>query len=259
MLLPEVERMDLQRHLADFAAHGFAQLGPVLAEAAAVELANCAEAMMSGDAAHPGVFYQHDSPTGQYEDLRFNAGWVGPSTRYRKLERVELAPPFAAWIQNALFERIARSVLGDDVRLYRCVLWNKAPQTGMAVPWHQDDGKFWGLDRPPVLQIWSALDDAPPQAGCLEVVPGSHQRGLASPEGGTVAEASLIASDLQSTLLPARRGECILIHNHVWHRTGGNRTCAPRRAVTVSFVSGDTQCLRRRRAPRQFKRLFAEP
>ena len=75
MLLPEVERMDLQRHLADFAAHGFAQLGPVLAEAAAVELADCAEAMMSGDAAHPGVFYQHDSPTGQYEDLRFNAGW----------------------------------------------------------------------------------------------------------------------------------------------------------------------------------------
>ena len=67
---------------------------------------------------------------------------------------------FFEWIENALFARIARSVLGDEVALYRAVLWNKAAQTGMNLPWHQDDGRFWGLDRAPSLQIWTALDDA---------------------------------------------------------------------------------------------------
>ncbi len=54
------------------------------------------------------------------------------------------------------------------------------------LPWHQDGGRFWGLDRDPILQIWTALDDAPVAAGCVEVLPGSHRDGLATPLGGLV-------------------------------------------------------------------------
>jgi len=204
------------------------------------------------------MFFQHDSPTGHYEDLVFNEGWVGPSQAYRKLERLELDPLFLSWIENPLFERLAHTVLGEEITLYRAVLWNKAPHRGMAVPWHQDDGRFWGLDRHPILQVWTALDDASQAAGCLEVLPGSHHAGLATREGGTITPESLDKAQAETCALPlpAQCGESILVHNHTWHRTGRNHTAQPRRALSISFLSGDVSCTRRRRAPRQFRRLF---
>ena len=150
-------------------------------------------------------------------------------------------------------------VVGSTRTVRRSVLWNKAPRVGMAVPWHQDDGKFWGLARPPSVQIWTALDDAPIDAGPLEVVPGSHLRGLASPEGGTITDSALKSANAEENhlSLPAQRGECILIHNHTWHRTARNRTDHPRKAISLSFLSADTRCTRTRRAPRTFLPMFA--
>ncbi len=256
MLLPTANEVDVDAALASFQLDGVARLGRVLSDAGADGLCAAADELMAEYA--PELFYQHDAPSGRYEDLDFRSGWVGASRRYRKIERLERVPAFAAWINNALFGRIAHRVLGDDVRLYRAVLWNKAPSVGVEVPWHQDDGRFWGLDRPPILQVWTALDDAPAASGCLEVVPGSHHGGLASPEGGTVTAGALAAADAErrALALPAVRGECILVHNHLWHRTGPNQTEAPRRALSVSFLSGDTRCRRRRRSPRRFARLF---
>ena len=260
MLLNHVETMDLTPLLEDFAQQGYAELGGVLSEEGALSLAARAQGLMQSPDPAPGIFYQHDSPTGLYEDLKFNAGWVGPSPHYRKLEKLELDPLFLAWIENPLFERISKALLGDHVSLYRAVLWNKAPRAGMPVPWHQDDGRFWGLDRAPSLQVWTALDDAPEEAGCLEVVPGSHLRGLASKEGGTISKELLDDAGAESLrkLLPARRGDCILVHNHLWHRTGTNHRASPRRAISVSFLDAATGCKRRRRAPRRFRRLFDE-
>jgi hypothetical protein len=247
---------DLAGPLAEFAANGFARLGRVLSEGGAERLRARAEALMRVQ--HPGLFYQHDSESGRYEDLAFNKGWVGPSLRYRKIERLELDPLFLSWVENPLFERLTRTLIGDRVALYRVVLWNKAPGGGMAVPWHQDDGRFWGLDRAPFLQVWTALDDVPTESGCLEVLPGSHLGGLSTPEGGTVPQRSLdaAAADANALALPARSGEAILVHNHTWHRSGRNHTPRPRRALSISFIGVDVRCTRRRRAPRRFRELF---
>ena len=259
MLTAAAHDLDLDAPLARFAEDGFARLGVVLSAAGSAELRERAQAVMMAPEPHAGVFFQHDAPTGRYEDLRFNQGWIGPSDRYRKLERLEVLPAFLRWVENPLFERLTRRVLGGSVALYRVVLWNKAPKVGMAVPWHQDDGRFWGLDQPPFLQVWTALDDAPAPSGCLEVMPGSHRRGLATPEGGTVPPERLAEADPEAhaVALPARAGESILVHNHTWHRTGRNHTDRPRRAVSISFLGGDVRCMRRRRAPRTFRRLFA--
>ncbi|MCO4772468.1 MAG: phytanoyl-CoA dioxygenase family protein [Deltaproteobacteria bacterium] len=261
MLSPRTAHLDLAEAASHFEEHGFAPLGRVLTDEGAAALAARAEALMGARAPHPGVFYQHDSPSGRYEDLDFGKGWVGPSDRYRKLEKLEADPQFGRFIENGFFARLTRQLLGADVFLYRAVLWNKAPRVGMAVPWHQDDGRFWGLDRAPFLQVWTALDDAPIEAGCLQVLPGSHRAGLATPEGGTIPQRALDAEDAgrTSVALPARRGESFLVHNHTWHRTGRNRTPSPRRAVSISFLDGRTRCRRRRRAPRQFPQLFLDP
>lgn len=260
MLLPNQADLALEAPLAHFEEHGYARLGPVLAPDAAQALCERSDELMLGERQIPGLFYQHDSATGRYEDLAFGAGWVGPSRCYRKLEKLELDPLFREWIENPLFARIARAVLGDAITLYRAVLWNKARHTGMALPWHQDDGAFWGIDRPPSLQIWTALDPAPKDAGCLEFVPGSHHAGLATELGGTVPNDRLEAADAEgrAVAVPAAAGDALLIHNHVWHRSGRNQTALPRRGFGISYLSADTRCKRKKRAPRVFSPVFLD-
>ncbi|MEM7408511.1 MAG: phytanoyl-CoA dioxygenase family protein [Pseudomonadota bacterium] len=246
--------------LEHYRTHGYARLGVQLSDRGLIALREQARRLMTGEVRHQGMFFQHDAPSGRYEDLTYGAGWVGPSLAYRKLEGLERDGHFRAWIENPLFRRIAAEVLGVPALLYRAVLWNKAPHGGTVLPWHQDDGRFWGINRSPCLQLWTALDDAGADAGCVEVLPGSHRSGLASREGGTVQATSLEEKDAESrkVQLPARAGEVIVLHNHVWHRSGVNGTGQPRRALGFSYLHADTQCLRKRRAPRQFTRVFAD-
>jgi phytanoyl-CoA hydroxylase len=258
VLLPGAAARALEAPLAHFADEGFARLGPVMTGDALAALRARADAIMLGEVAYPGLFFQRDTTTGRYDDLEYGKGWTGPSLNYRKIEKLEQDPLFLAWIENPLFARIARALVGDAVALYRAVLFTKAARGGTVLPWHQDGGRFWGLDRDPILQIWTALDDAPPAAGCVEVLPGSHRAGLATPLGGVVPEALVKArgAEADAVALPAGAGEAVLIHNHLWHRSGVNATGAPRRAFTVCFMSAETRCLRTKRAPRRFVTVF---
>ncbi|MFK7894448.1 MAG: phytanoyl-CoA dioxygenase family protein [Myxococcota bacterium] len=258
MIRSETDGTDLTGVLQSFDQEGYSRLGQIMTQEALIELRQRADEIMLGERPDPGFFFQHDSPSGRYEDLKYGQGWEGPSLAYRKIEKMELDDLFLRWIENPLFERVARDLLGEEIRIYRAVLWNKAARGGTQLPWHQDDGVFWGLDRPPSLQIWTAIDDAPHSAGCLEVLPRSHHKGLATPDGGTVPEA-LVESNCgpgKTALLPANAGESILLHNHTWHRSSPNSTDSPRRALGIAFLSGDTHCTRKRRAPRTFKRVF---
>lgn len=259
MLAVDARAFDLSPALARYAEHGYARLGPVLEGTARAALGARVDDIMNARVRHEGLFFQRDSATGRYEDLAFKEGFRGPSLDYRKIEKLEVDPLFRAWLSNALFERAARAVIEGPVSLYRAVLFTKSAAGGTALPWHQDDGRFWGIDRAPQLQIWTALDDAPAESGCLEVLPGSHLRGLASPQGGVVIESALVAARAEENALalPAAAGEAILIHPHLWHRSGVNRTGRRRSAFTVCLMSAATRCLRKKRAPRQFPVVFA--
>ena len=256
MLLTRAETLPLEAPLAHYRAFGWARLGPIAAPAAVAALRTRAEQLMLGGVVRPGLFFQHDSASGAYDDLPFGRGWEGPSLRYRKLEKLERDPLFEAFIRNSLFARVARAVIGPDVALCRAALFVKAAHGGTELPWHQDAGPFWGLSRDPELQIWTALDDVPVGSGCVELVPGSHLAGLATPQGGVIPEDVVARSGAttRSILVPARAGEALLIHNLCWHRSGRNATDAHRRAFTVCLIDADTRCTRRR-SPRIFQRL----
>lgn len=258
MLLAAADSIDLDRVLADFARDGYARLGRVLSDDGAAALGARVDDLMHGRVRYDGLFFQHDSATGRYEDLAFGKGWQGPSPDYRKIEKLELDPLFRAWMTNALFERIARRLIAGPIALYRATLFTKSAAGGTELPWHQDGGRFWGVDPEPTLQIWTALDDAPVEAGCVEVLTGSHAAGLATREGGVIGDALLQAADAErrALALPARAGEVILVHNHLWHRSRTNRTGTRRSAVTFCYMSAATRCLRTKRAPRRFVRLF---
>lgn len=258
LLAPLECRVDLDEALAHYAEHGYARLGRVLGEPGLAALRARSDEVMLGQVRYDGLFFQLDTETGRYEDLTYKKGYQGPSLNYRKVEKLERDPLFAAWINNSLFERVARRVYEGPIAIYRAVLFNKAARGGTVLPFHQDGGSYWGLDRDPTLQIWTALDDCSALAGCVEVVPQSHHAGLATPLGGLIPEDVVAARGVEGEVieLPAEAGEAILIHNHVWHRSGVNRTTEPRRAFTVCYMSAETRCLRKKRAPRRFVRVF---
>jgi len=259
MLLPGAATLDLAAALAHYDAHGWARLGRVATDEALEALRARADDVMLGRVRYPGLFFQIDAPSGSYDDLTYGKGWEGPSLEYRKVEKLEKDPLFAAWIGNPLFERVARARIDEPtITLYRAVLFVKGAQGGSDLPWHQDAGVFWGLDRDPELQIWTALDDADEEAGCVDVVSGSHRGGLATRLGGVVPDELVKAreAELGAVRLPARAGEAILIHNHLWHRSRRNTTGRPRRAFTACYMPGSTRCLRTRRAPREFYEVW---
>ncbi|MGZ3439958.1 MAG: phytanoyl-CoA dioxygenase family protein [Polyangia bacterium] len=250
--------LDLAPALDEFRRVGYARLGRVVSDETIAALGARVDDLMSARVRHEGMFFQRDSETGRYEDLTFGDGWQGPSTDYRKIEKLELDPLFRAFIGNPLHEQIARALIDGPIALYRAVLFTKSARGGTALPWHQDGGAFWGVDRAPFLQIWTALDDCVLDGGCLEVLPGSHTAGLATPQGGVIVDEALRAADAEARALPlpARAGESILIHNHLWHRSRVNSSGRRRSALSVCLMSAATRCLRKKRPPRQFVEIF---
>ena len=259
MLIRDALALSLDAILEQFHAHGYARLGRVLSDEGITELRSRVDQLMLGQLVYPGMFFQRDSPTGSYDDLRFKRGYEGPGLNYRKLEKIEADPKLREWIENPLFERVARQVIGGDISLYRAVVFNKAESGGTELPWHQDGGQFWGIDRNPILQIWTALDDAPLAAGCVELIPDTHKEGLRTPFGGSIPNEVVAARAVPSIFLPAVAGESLLIHNHAWHRSGLNQSGHPRRALSFCYMSAETRCVRKKRAPRTFVGLFRGP
>jgi hypothetical protein len=258
LLMPGMENLDLTAPLAHLSEHGYVRLGRVLSDPGLAALRERAEDLMLGRVTYPGLFFQLDAESGRYADAPLGLGWQGPSLAYRKMEKLEKDARFLAWLSNRLFERIARARIDGPVAIYRAIVFNKGAPGGSEIPWHQDGGVLWGLSQEPELQLWTALDDAPVDGGCLEVLPGSHSRGLATPLGGVVPRDQVAAAeaDRQAVPLPAQAGEAIALHNRLWHRSGKSRVGYRRLGFSVCYMSAATRCLRRKRAPRQFFRVF---
>jgi hypothetical protein len=243
-----------------YLAHGWARLGKLASDTTLEGLRARIDAIMLGEVAYDGLFFQHDSLTGRYDDLAYGEGWTGPSLAYRKIEKLEKDPLFWAWLSDARFADVARAIYpaSEGITLYRAFLMNKHAGGGSELPWHQDGGSFWGLDREPALQIWTALDDAPLDGGCVEFVPGTHKAGLVTPLGGVVPADKVAQVDVaaRAVKVPAAAGDVLLIHNHVWHRSGRTTLGVPRRAFSVCYMDAATRCKRRKRAPRTFVRVW---
>lgn len=249
----------VERAIETFFGLGHARLGRLVPQSILAELRRRIDAMMLGELRYPGLFFQRDTDTGSYGDLSYGKGWEGPTLRYRKLEKVELDPFFADYMRAPLFRALTEKAIGREVTLYRATVFNKAGETGGSdLPWHQDGGEFWGLDREPIFQAWTAIDDAPLGGGCLEVVEKSHLAGLATPLGGVVPQDHVDRgdADARAIALPAVAGEVILVHNHLWHRSNRSTTGKARRGLTLSFMDAATRCRRKKRAPREFFRVF---
>jgi ectoine hydroxylase-related dioxygenase (phytanoyl-CoA dioxygenase family) len=152
---------------------------------------------------------------------------------------------FASRLKDTQFRHnatlIARQILGPEARFHIDHSLMKPPVDGVSTTWHQDEAfKDPNYDYSEI-SIWMPLQPVNEVNGCMEFIPGSHQRGilphrtpgndprvhaLECYEGFDLAEA---------VACPLPAGGCTIHYGRTVHGAGPNRSSAPRYAYVLIF------------------------
>ncbi|MBT4608555.1 MAG: phytanoyl-CoA dioxygenase family protein [Gemmatimonadetes bacterium] len=225
---------------AQFVEQGYLRLGHVLTDGDLSNLRQRIDDIMMGN-----IRYQHmrmqlfDTETGQ---LRRTMGHEVASLAYRRIDDLEQDPLFLAYMQHGRFHQIAQRLVGEQVSVFRSMFMNKPANWDQTLAWHQDIGAGWGIDSNPTMTIWTALDTATTDNGCMQIVPGSHRQGIVN-ERHFLSEEEIAhyAPEHAVIDLEAEAGEAILLHNFLLHRSGTNPTDSSRRAFSATYMDAETR------------------
>jgi polysaccharide pyruvyl transferase WcaK-like protein len=228
-----------------FSRDGFLHLGQVLDAQQVQALQQRADALALGQISNPAIQMQCDTG-GAYEALPEAVSQFEEGTRlYRKIQGLETDDLFAALIDRPLFREICAHIYGAHaaVSIFRAMVMNKPAGQGTYLPWHQDGGTVWQLDRDPQATIWVALDPATRDNGCMDAIRGSHRLGLLSLHGSTLTEEHVreYCRDDLTVPLEVPAGHAVLLHNWLIHRSGINPSSTPRRAFTMCCMDARTR------------------
>jgi len=230
---------------AAFHRDGFLHLGQVLTDDEVERLKQRADDLAAGRVRNEQVLLQMDTG-GAYEELPEAVERLAGGTRlYRKIQGLEFDDEFVHLVRHPRFLEVCARIYGPHVPLsiFRAMVMNKPAGQGTVLPWHQDGGDVWGLDREPLVTIWTALDPATTANGCMECVRGSHRLGLLTDFGSTLSDADAAAHCPPDAVVPLEvpAGHAVLMHNWLIHRSGVNPSPIPRRAVTICYLDGRTR------------------
>jgi len=132
---------------------------------------------------------------------------------------------------------------GDtEVAHYHSKLMQKEPRVGGAWEWHQDYGYWYRAQFPfpnQLISVMTALTEATPENGCLQVIKGSHHMGRLNhgheghqmgADQAYVDQALRLMSYEYVVLQP---GDVLIFHSNILHRSEANLSDRPR----WSFIS----------------------
>jgi phytanoyl-CoA hydroxylase len=231
----------------EYERQGYLKLGAALSGAELAALQQRIDDIMLGKAAvnYDCLLMQLDSESGKYEDAgQQSRGHKGARLDYRKIQDLEFDDLFNAYMSRPIFRDICRRAYGaaTPIACFRAMFMNKPAHKGTYLPWHQD--RWTSLDRDPLVTLWTALDPATVANGCVQIVPGSHKKGLINKEHASgfltpaLTKEHVRESDIVNLELKA--GECALLHNWLLHASDVNRTDIPRRAFSVCYMDART-------------------
>ncbi len=234
------------REVARFAEDGYLRLGQVAFSGHLQAMCDRIDEIMLGNVRYEGMPMQRDTTTGEFGKLPARTFEESERTlAYRRIDDLQLDPLFLGYMQHPVFREITEALIGPNVSIFRAMFMNKPAEHGTHLPWHQDVGIGWGLDSNPEVTIWTALDAATVENGCMQVVPGSHKHGVINemhfPSEGDQAR---YARDEDCIHMEADAGEAILLNNLLLHRSARNPTGKPRRAFSIAYMDAATHAVK---------------
>jgi hypothetical protein len=146
-------------------------------------------------------------------------------------------------------------LIGPDIRLFHLTVWPKNAHDPAYVGWHQD-ATYFGLEPPLHVTAWVALTDASIEAGCMEVIPGSHKLGQLHHAERQQEAHNLLSRGQTITVpfdksrtefMPVRAGEFSLHHTHLVHNSRPNLSDDRRIGLGISYIPTEVRCTSRTR------------
>ena len=140
-------------------------------------------------------------------------------------------------------------LIGPDIRVFHLSVWPKDPGSGTYVSWHQD-ATYFALEPACHVTAWVALTDASIEAGCMEVVPGSHRLGqLPHAElqdtDNLLSRGQTLSADVdrgRTAFMPVKAGQFSLHHTHLVHNSRPNRSRHRRIGLGISYIPTWARC-----------------
>jgi phytanoyl-CoA hydroxylase len=159
--------------------------------------------------------------------------------------------PWWALMQRPETLDVFEDLLGPEIRFHHCKAMMKPPFEGSTKVWHQDLpegfvspaeaerlrplGTGLAPEQVPVVAIQYYLDDSTAENGCIEVVPGSHRRGLfEDPLDVALIDQTEVRKAEIST------GGALLFHCLTYHYSAPNTSALPRRAPVYEYFAPPT-------------------
>jgi ectoine hydroxylase-related dioxygenase (phytanoyl-CoA dioxygenase family) len=133
---------------------------------------------------------------------------------------------------------IASELLGKPAVSLHVEYFAKPPHSLRSTPPHQDHVFYLEhFDDEMALSFWLALDDVTAASGALEyATPCARELLPHIPSSAPDFDFELPDVDgLEFAVAVVPRGGCVLHHSYVIHRSGGNRTERPRRALVFNY------------------------
>jgi len=208
----DAERLELYRE------RGYVELGPFLSLDELVELREIVDQLYTD--ANQGPF---ELATGEGSYTLFTPVFT-KSKRYAELLH-----------RHPVLLDILESILGPVFRLVEDQVFYKPARHGAPLAFHHDN-VYYGFPDPQIVTCWIALDDATPQNGCLQILPGSHRaeiehRGI---PGSIIREAVFDHAGLVE--VTAKAGDLVIIDGLTVHGSGPNTTDTPRRVANLVAI-----------------------
>jgi ectoine hydroxylase-related dioxygenase (phytanoyl-CoA dioxygenase family) len=186
----------------------------------------------------PGIFTEAElAPVDRYLQENQDVAWTHKNDDPLREAHYHYRPIFDICTSPRLLDLVEPLLGGDLVLLYSHIM-SKKPG-GRRVAWHQD-GPYWHRVEPKVaVTAWIALDDATPENGCMEVLPGGHR--LGSLPHVHVTDDYVVdpgCYDMREAVqAPVRAGGGLFFHSLIPHYTAPNRSDRWRRAIALSYMS----------------------
>jgi ectoine hydroxylase-related dioxygenase (phytanoyl-CoA dioxygenase family) len=153
---------------------------------------------------------------------------------------------------DGIYGMIARShkvvdsveqLLEDEVYHYHSKMIMKEARVGGAWAWHQDYGYWYGngVLYPDLCSVYIAVDAATRENGCLQVLKGSHKLGridhvlTGDQAGADLERVEEIKKRLELVYVELDRGDAVLFHSNLLHRSDRNNSENPRWAMICCY------------------------
>ncbi|MDR6549095.1 phytanoyl-CoA dioxygenase family protein [Paenibacillus qinlingensis] len=190
--------------------------------------------------------------------------FVKPRNELKTLEEIELAArKLSDYIDHeprlrdiayhpSIMEALSK-LFGENAKVAQDQAILKPPTGGAEKPWHQDMAYGPLAYDKAVIGLWTALDPAELDNGCMHIIPYSHREGGAPHYA--VRDWQLCDSTVQvehDMAVPLQPGGVLIFHGLLHHGTPPNFSAKRRRALQVHYAPESASKL----SPKEYKRMF---